>query len=200
MSVPPGGFPRRSPPDRNGFLSHGASGELLLVAGGEQGEMLGYDLIQRLALTFAGSASSQLNGLEPVAGQPGKFFILRNNAPGFACWIFQPQLPRSRNPAPRSLRPALLGALRFNRMRDVMRSNSPSRRKPATAATSRKAGVAGRLCRIRTAAGLRRIYAAASQTSIQVAGRSLRPPRNSTKRPCIPSRKIDGRCCRTFIC
>ncbi len=95
-------------------------GELLLLTGGEQGEMLGFDLLQRLSLTFAGSASSQLNGLAAVPGQNGKFLVLRNNAPGFALLDFSATAPREAETRRLDLgAPSLLGAIRFNRLRDV---------------------------------------------------------------------------------
>ena len=66
------------------FYRMGRAGDLLLISGGEQGEMAGYDLAKRLSLTFAGSGSSQVNALEAVPGHPGRFFAIRNNAPGFS--------------------------------------------------------------------------------------------------------------------
>jgi hypothetical protein len=95
-------------------------GDLLVVAGGEQGEMLGYDIGQRLSLTFAGSNSSQLNGLAPIAGQDGRFLVLRNNAPGFAIVDFSARAKRSAETRRIDLGlPSQLGALRFNRLRDL---------------------------------------------------------------------------------
>ncbi len=94
--------------------------DILVVTGGEQGEMLGYDLHERLAVTFAGSVASQLNGLAPVPGQPDKFLVLRNNAPGFALLDFAAQAPREAETRRLDLgAPSLLGALRFNRIRDL---------------------------------------------------------------------------------
>ena len=118
---PPGGFPETLTARTGTALYRMARhGELLLLAGGEQGEMLGYDLLQKLSLSFAGSASSQLNGLEPVPGQPGKFLVLRNNAPGFALLDFTGHAPREAETRRLDLgSPALLGALRFNRLRDL---------------------------------------------------------------------------------
>jgi hypothetical protein len=95
-------------------------GELLVISGGEQGEMSGYDLSNRLSLTFAGSASSQVNALEPVPGSPGRFFAIRNNAPGFALLDFNASSPRTAETKRVDLgAPARLGALRFNRVRDL---------------------------------------------------------------------------------
>ncbi len=95
-------------------------GDLIVISGGEQGEMSGYDLAVRQSLTFAGSASSQVNALEPVPGSPGKFFAVRNNAPGFAVLDFNAASPRTAQTKRVDLgAPARLGALRFNRERDI---------------------------------------------------------------------------------
>jgi len=95
-------------------------GDLLVISGGEQGEMSGYDLVNRLSLTFAGSASSQVNALEPVPGSAGRFFAIRNNAPGFALLDFNASTARSAETKRVDLgTQARLGALRFNRVRDL---------------------------------------------------------------------------------
>ena len=95
-------------------------GDLLLVSGGELGEMSGFDLKNRLSLTFAGSASAQVNALEPVPGSQGKFFAIRNNAPGFALLDFSAAAARTAQTKRVDLgAPARLGALRFNRVRDL---------------------------------------------------------------------------------
>jgi hypothetical protein len=102
------------------FYRIGRMGDTLVVSGGEQGEMSGFDLSRRLSLTFAGSASSQVNALEAVPGSPGRFLAIRNNAPGFAFLDFDASLPRSAQTKRVDLgAPARLGALRFNRMRDL---------------------------------------------------------------------------------
>lgn len=99
-------------------------GDVLLLAGGEQGELYGYDLKARLSLTFAGSISSQLNGLHPLAGgtagAPDRFLILRNNAPGLALLDFT--VAGTREAETRRLDLATnsqIGALRFNRLRQL---------------------------------------------------------------------------------
>jgi hypothetical protein len=102
------------------FYRIGRFGDLLVISGGEQGEMSGYDLAKRLALTFAGSASSQVNALEPVPGSPGRFLALRNNAPGFAFLDFNATRPRKAETKRVDLgAPARIGALWFNRLRDL---------------------------------------------------------------------------------
>jgi hypothetical protein len=95
-------------------------GDLLVISGGEQGEMSGYDLSSRLSLTFAGSASSQVNAIEAIPGVPGQFFAIRNNAPGFSVLDFNGAQPRSALTKRIDLGvQARLGALRFNRERDL---------------------------------------------------------------------------------
>ncbi|MEO7414337.1 MAG: hypothetical protein ABIZ81_13375, partial [Opitutaceae bacterium] len=100
--------------------------DVIVIASGELGELLGYDLKARYSLTFAGSISSQLNSIVPLPalagdkGESGKFLLLRNNAAGLAVLDFN--APPSREAETRRLdlgSPALLGALRFNRMRNV---------------------------------------------------------------------------------
>ncbi len=99
-------------------------GDTLLLAGGELGEIVGYDLKARLALTFAGSASSQLFGALPLPGgnpnAPDQFLLLRNNAPGFAVLDFAATGPREAESRRLDLgTAATVGALRFNRLRDL---------------------------------------------------------------------------------
>ena len=95
-------------------------GDLVVIAGGEAGELLGYNLKTRLSLTFAGSISSQLTSIVPIAGAPGKFFLIRNNAPGLALLDFNAAGPREAETRRLDLGiPALLGALRFNRLRNL---------------------------------------------------------------------------------
>jgi hypothetical protein len=95
-------------------------GDLLVISGGELGEMSGFDLINRYSLTFAGSASAQVNALEPVPGAAGKFFAIRNNAPGFTLVDFNAASARTAETKRIDLgAPGRLGALRFSRVRDV---------------------------------------------------------------------------------
>jgi hypothetical protein len=95
-------------------------GDLLVISGGELGEMSGFDIANRLSLTFAGSASSQVNAIEPIPGSPGKYLAIRNNAPGFALLDFNASSPRTAETKRIDLgAPARLGALWFNRERDL---------------------------------------------------------------------------------
>jgi hypothetical protein len=115
---PADGFPETLMSRAGGaFYRVARIGDLLVLAGGEQGDLFGYDLRAKLALTFAGSISSQLNGLAPIAGTTGKFLLLRNNAPGFALLDFTARTPREAETRRLDLAtPSLLGALRFGRL------------------------------------------------------------------------------------
>lgn len=98
-------------------------GDILIIAGGDNGELLGYDLKTRLGLTFAGSASAQLNSLVALPSAPGRFLVLRNNAPGLAVLDFNATGPREVETRRIDLgAPAQLGAVRFNRLRNVNES------------------------------------------------------------------------------
>ncbi|HEY1765310.1 MAG TPA: hypothetical protein VGF85_10330 [Opitutaceae bacterium] len=102
------------------FYRMGRTGNTLIISGGEQGEIAGYDLTERLSLTFAGSGSSQVNALESVPGNPTRFFAIRNNAPGFSIIDFGAASPRTAQTKRVDLgSQGRLGALRFNRLRDV---------------------------------------------------------------------------------
>jgi hypothetical protein len=117
----PDGFPEglMSRPG-TAFYRMARMGDLLVISGGELGEMSGFDLRSRYSLTFAGSASAQVNALEPVPSSPGKFFAIRNNAPGFALLDFGAASPRTAQTKRVDLgAPARLGALRFNRERNL---------------------------------------------------------------------------------
>ena len=90
----------------------------LLLTAGEQGDTFGYDPLTRRSLTFAGSASAQLNDISPLGD--GRFLLLRNNAPGLALLSFAPARTRELETKRLDLgQPADLGALRFARIRGV---------------------------------------------------------------------------------
>lgn len=122
IRFPAGGFPEVLTSRNNtAFYRVVMRGDMLLVAGGELGELLGYDLKARLSLTFAGSISAQVNGL--VALSPDKFLLLRNNAPGLAVLDFAAGGTREAETRRLDLGVASqLGALRFNRLRNVAES------------------------------------------------------------------------------
>jgi hypothetical protein len=118
---PAGGFPETLVSRNNTAIYRLARrADTLLIAGGELGELLGYDLKARLTLTFAGSVSSQLNALVPIAGRADTFLVLRNNAPGLAVLDFAASGPREAETRRLDLgTPSLVGALRFNRLRNL---------------------------------------------------------------------------------
>lgn len=119
--LPPSGFPETLAGRANtAFYRIARLGDVILFTGGEQGEIGGFDVRQRLSLTYAGSVSSQLNGLAPIAGQPARFLVMRNNAPGFALLDFASAAPRKAETRRIDLgAPSLLGAVRFNRLREL---------------------------------------------------------------------------------
>jgi hypothetical protein len=94
--------------------------DLLLIAAGDQGELMAWDIDKRLALTFPGSVGSQLNGLAAVPGSADRFLLLRNNAPGLALLEFDGSGPRHVETDRLDLGvPAELGSLRFSRLGGV---------------------------------------------------------------------------------
>lgn len=117
---PANGFPETlTTRNAAAFYSLSRLGDTLLIAGGDTGELLGYDLRSRLSLTFPGSVSAQLNDLAPFA--PGKFVVLKNNSPGLALLDFNATGPREAETRRIELGavPSVLGALRFNRLRNI---------------------------------------------------------------------------------
>ncbi len=112
-----GGFPETLT-SRTGvaFYQLQKRGATLVIAAGEQGELVGYDLAERRSLTFAGSASAQINKLLPSGAD--RFLALRNNAPGFVLIDFASTGPRELETRRIDLgSAATLGALRFDRLR-----------------------------------------------------------------------------------
>lgn len=118
---PANGFPETLATRNNLALYHLARhGDVLLAAGGDSGDLLGYDLRSRMNLTFAGSVASQLNGLAPIPGSPDRFLLLKNNAPGLAVLDFNATGPREAETRRIDVGgPAALGAIRFNRFRAI---------------------------------------------------------------------------------
>lgn len=125
IHFPANGFPETLAARNNtAYYSLARRGDLLIIAGGEMGELLGYDLKARLSLTFPGSVSSQLNAIVPTPGNPDRFFLLRNNAPGVAMLDFTNVGPREAETRRLDLATnSELGALRFNRLRNLTDAN-----------------------------------------------------------------------------
>ncbi|WP_138223391.1 hypothetical protein [Nibricoccus aquaticus] len=122
------------------FYALARRSDTLIIAGGEQGDILGYDLPARLGLTFPGTASAQINQIvpltvsasapsvsqpstfnpQPSASAPSRFLLLRNNTPGLALLDFAAPGPREAETKRLDLgSPATLGALRFPRIREA---------------------------------------------------------------------------------
>jgi hypothetical protein len=90
----------------------------LLLTAGEQGDAFGYDPVTRRTLTFAGSASAQLNDIAPLGD--GRYLLLRNNAPGLAVMSFTPAKTRELETKRLDLGvSAELGGFRFSRLRSI---------------------------------------------------------------------------------
>ncbi len=118
---PPGGFPETLANRSNlAFYRVVPVGALFLIAGGEQGDVLGYDPATKQSLTFAGSVAAQLNDLAAFPGAPDRFLAIKNNAPGFALIDFRAAAPREAETRRLDFGvPATLGALRFDRVSDL---------------------------------------------------------------------------------
>jgi hypothetical protein len=87
---------------------------LLLIAGGEAGELLGYDPRRQRSLTFPGVAGAQLNGLLPAAKIPGAFHAIANNPSGLHLINFPGAHVRTAESRRIDLgTPSLLGLVRF---------------------------------------------------------------------------------------
>ncbi len=119
------------------FYALARRADTLIIAGGEQGDILGYDLPARLGLTYAGTASAQINQITSLSRSDSasasgienqkskienssKFLLLRNNTPGLALLDFAAPGPREAETKRIDLgSPATLGALRFPRIRGL---------------------------------------------------------------------------------
>jgi hypothetical protein len=92
----------------------------LLIAGGEQGDLLGYDPEQRMSLTFAGSNSAQLSDMRAVTPKGDLFLLARNNPSGFSLLDFNSTEARSAETRQLDLGIlASIGALRIGRLSDI---------------------------------------------------------------------------------
>lgn len=86
---PDGGFPETVAARPNlAFYRLARQGNRVLIAGGEQGELLGYDPALQRSLTYAGAAPAQLNGLAPASRLPGAFYAIGNNPAGLSLISF----------------------------------------------------------------------------------------------------------------
>lgn len=88
---------------------------LILITGGEEGELLGYDPVLRRSVTLPGATSGQLNAILPAHDRPGNFFVLGNNPAALLQLTFGETKPASLTTKRLDLGvPARIGALRFN--------------------------------------------------------------------------------------
>ena len=112
---PDGGFPETVAARSNvAFYRLARHDNLVLIAGGEQGELLGYDPVNQRSLTFPGVASVQMNGLVPIAKNPGAFHVIANNPAALYRVDFSAAGSRSAETRRIDLgTPAQLGLLRF---------------------------------------------------------------------------------------
>jgi len=125
MFFPAGGFPE-TVASRAGsaFYRLGRRDNLVLIAGGEQGELLGYAIEERRGMNFAGSDASQLSALVPLDASGDAFLLLGNNAPQLVLVDFKATGVRSAETRRIDLGgPTRLGNLRFNRLREVQPSD-----------------------------------------------------------------------------
>lgn len=112
---PDGGFPETVVARNNvAFYRLAPHAGLILIAGGEQGELLGYDPVRQRSLTFAGVPSAQLNGIIPLPGAPEAFVAIANNPTAVHRIDFAAAGPRSAETRRIDLgAPATIGLLRF---------------------------------------------------------------------------------------
>lgn len=96
-------------------------GPVLLLPGGDSGELAGYDTVARRSLTFAGSSAAQLTDLVAMDDTAQRYLVLTNNPVGLTQVDFAAHGPRSAKTRKLDLRvPGELGAVRFNRTRAVV--------------------------------------------------------------------------------
>lgn len=121
MFFPSGGFPETiASRAGSAFYRLGRRDNLVLIAGGEQGELLGYAIQERRGVNFAGSDASQLSALVPLDASGDAFLLLGNNAPQLVLIDFKASGIRSAETRRLDLGgPTRLGNLRFNRLREV---------------------------------------------------------------------------------
>lgn len=95
-----------------------AQSSWIVVAGGEQGELLAYSPTERRSLNLGASTSAQVNGILPSQpGARGQFHLLRNNPAGFSQLNFHDSGERKLETRKLDLGvPAELGQVRFSRV------------------------------------------------------------------------------------
>jgi len=113
--IPDGGFPEVVAARNNvAFYDLRRHDDIILIASGEQGELLGYAPAVQRSLTFPGAAPAQLNGLVPAARIPGAYYAIGNNPAGLSLINFPGVSARSVETRRIDLGvPADIGALRL---------------------------------------------------------------------------------------
>lgn len=93
-------------------------GKQLVMAGGDTGELTGYDPVDRRSLTYPGSTAAQVLQILPL--DAGRFALVQNNPAGFAILDFDGTTPRTAETRRIDLRKtATLGAVRIDRLRGL---------------------------------------------------------------------------------
>jgi len=113
---PDGGFPEIVATRSNmAFYQLQRYDDLVLITGGEEGELLGYDPAKRLNLTFAGAVAAQVNGILPLPGNDRAFLLGGNNPTGLELMNFAKNEKRTARTDTIDLGvPSEFGALRFD--------------------------------------------------------------------------------------
>ena len=121
VRFPADGFPDLLIARAGGAFYHLAQrGSIVLIAGGEQGDITGFDLSAQQALNYGGSIAARLSGLTAVPGNPGQYLVVHNNAPGLALMDFAGRGPRTLESRTLDLgQPAEIGAVRLDRLKAV---------------------------------------------------------------------------------
>ncbi len=110
-----GGFPEIvASRNQTAFYDLHRHQDIILITGGEQGELFGYDPATQRSLTFPGASPAQINALLPATRIPGAFYALGNNPAGLSLVNFPGVSVRSAETRRLDLGvPAEIGAVRF---------------------------------------------------------------------------------------
>ncbi len=121
VRFPEDGFPDLLTARAGGAFYHLVQrGSIILIAGGEQGDITGFDLSAQQALNYGGSIAARLSGLSAVPGNTGQYLVVHNNAPGFAVMDFGGKAARTLESRTMDLgQPAQIGAIRLDRLKAV---------------------------------------------------------------------------------
>lgn len=114
--LPDGGFPETVANRQNtAFYQLHRFHDLVLITGGEEGELLGYDPARMRNLTFAGATAAQVNAIIDVPGKDSSFVLIGNNPGGLELMDFAATGPLTAETQRIDLGiPSEIGALRFD--------------------------------------------------------------------------------------